>query len=131
MTFEAMSNTIRSRFHTLIAVAETVDVHYDNEIKNKPADKIWIRLNILPGQTTQVQIGATYRTVGIVIAQIFLPLGRGTKNLHSMADKVKTAFRAVTVSGVVFRAPSETNVGRTENWWQLNVTIPFYADDTT
>lgn len=133
MTFEAMANTIRSRFKTLVGDVEKIPVHYDNEQKDKPENKLWARLNILPGQSIQVEIGKSerFRTPGVMIVQLFLPIGKGMRDLHKMADKIKTAFRAVTVTGVVFRTPSEENVGRTGSWWQMNVSIPFYADDTT
>ena len=76
MTFEAMANAIRARFKLKITDVERVDVHHDNQDKEKPADKLWIRLNILPGETLQVSVGASqrYRTVGIVMVQIFLPI---------------------------------------------------------
>lgn len=133
MNFETMANTIRSRFSAQIATPESVPTQYDNHNMEPPDDQLWVRLTIVPGDSSQVSIGGDsnnrYRNVGVMIAQIFLPIGHGDQEAYQLADKIKTAFNSKSDSGVVFKTTSIARVGKTNSWWQLNVKCPFYADD--
>ena len=133
MTFEDTANVIRARFKLLITDVEGIEVHHDNQKKERPSGSLWVRLSIRSGETSQVSMGASerYRTIGIVTVSIFVPIGTGMKRAHALTDKVVTAFRGNTDTGVVFRAPRQVTVGRTEEWWQVNVIVPFYVDDLT
>lgn len=133
MTFEAMANAIRSRFKTQIADANSLPTQYDNDPTEPDKTGLWCRLSINPGDSFQKSIGAPganyHRTVGVMFAQLFVSVGKGDKALYEMADLIKTAFRCVAASSVHFGEPSIRKIGRTENYWQLNVNCPFYADD--
>ncbi len=133
MTFEAMANAIRSRFKTQVADALSLDTQYDNQGRDNPDNVTWCRLTVKPGQTQQVSIGSPGanrdRTPGVAIAQLFCPIGFGDGNLLNVADSVRTAFRRVSQSGVVFRTPYIQTVGQRQDSWQINVVCPFYADD--
>ncbi len=133
MTFEALANIIRSRFKTQIADVLSLFTQYDNQKADNPDNEIWCRLTIGFGESTQVANGGvgnnTFRTPGVMTAQIFAPMGMGEKGSYVIADAIKTAFRCVTDSGVVFRTPSIQRIGRVENSWQVNVNCPFHADD--
>lgn len=135
MGFESTANTIRSRFNTLIATAQSLATQYDNQDYTLPDATMWCRLTVLPGESAQVSIGAPasrrFRTAGVMTAQLFGPLGLGDKALLAMADQIVSAFRAVTVSGVTFETPSIINRGRNnqQNVWQVNVECPFRTDE--
>lgn len=131
MSKEAAADTIRSRYKTLVADAETLPTQYDNASFTPPEDSEWSRWTILFGDTTQVSVGATnqYRTAGIAVAQLFVPIETGDERAMQLADVVFTSFKPVTVNGVVFRTPGPpTNEGRDNKWWQYNVNCPFYFD---
>ena len=131
MSFETLANTIRGRFKTLVVASTGLLVAYDNA-PFTPTDGVkWVRFTVLPGDSVQASIGVAkrFRTVGVAVAQIFLPIDRGDKDALALAETVKLAFRATTVSGVTFRTPSLRRVGRTDNWYQINVNCPFYADE--
>jgi len=95
MTFEALANTIRSRFKTQIADAESLPTQYDNDPTEPDKTGLWCRLTINYGETMQKSIGApganVHRTVGVITAQLFSPVGEGDKALLEMADNIKTA----------------------------------------
>lgn len=131
MSYETVFNTIRSRFKTLIEDGESIPVHYDNAPFDKPDDSIWIRFTIVPGVTEQVEIPSTFRTFGLATAQVFTKIETGDKLALETADTVKSSFRAISVSGVTFRTPSLEVIGRSENWWQVNIECPFYSDETS
>jgi len=131
MTFEAMANIIRSRFKNQVVGATGLLVAYDNAPFDEPDNAVWVRFTVLTGDSDQASFGAQkrFRTIGIAVAQIFQPIMQGDKASLALADRIVTAFRSVTDSGVVFKTPSLRRVGRTEKFNQINVSCPFYADD--
>jgi len=132
MTSEAMANVIRSRFKTLVEDVESVVVVYDNDPTEPPDDDVWVRFTVLDGNTQQAEMGGaqtTYRTPGLATAQVFIPMNAGDKAGRELADVIVEAFRAVTVSGLTFRAPAVVPVGASGKWWQLNVNCTFYYDE--
>lgn len=129
---EAMHNTIRSRFATLIETGEGVTTRYDNDARDTPTSGQWVLFTILPGASDVGEFGAThrYRTPGVCVASIFSPLGQGDRSALVLADAIVDAFRTTVDSGVHFRVPSIERLGVSGGaWYQVNVTIPWYADE--
>ena len=132
MSHETLANTIRSRFKTQVADVESLPTQYDNAPLDKPENAEWARITIKESESNQTSIGGStnqHRTVGVLIVQLFAPWGQGDKEARRLADVVKAAFLAITVSGVRFRTPSVIPVGRTGDEWQINVSCPFEKDD--
>lgn len=129
---QVLDIAIQSRFHSAVASLETPDLptEYDNAKIEHPKDSIWARVNIRNGNTDHVQIGKpnTWRNNGVLIVQLFGPINTGMAQLNILADKVVVAFRRVTAGGVTYRSPSKQQLGRTRDWWQINVNCPFFAD---
>lgn len=126
-----MLTAIRSRFKAEVADAQSVPTQYDGDRQfTPPEDARWARWTVLPGESQMVELaGKNYRTRGVAIAQVFVPLDRGVQPALALADQIKTAFRSVEQGGVHFRTPSIANAGRDEQWLRVNVTCPWYADD--
>lgn len=126
-------DAIRSRYKTLVGDAQDIDVHYENSPKKLPADgeKKWIRTIILWDDQHQVETGAVprWRQEGILVSEIRVPLGEGDSAARVLADVVVTAFRGVSFNSITFRSPQPRRVGRVGNWWQFNVSCPFYIDE--
>jgi len=138
LTFQSMFDAIRARFKAQVedTISPSLPTQYDNAPFTQPEDSQWCRLTILPAGSTQEDIGTAthrYRTVGVIIAQIFTPLEKGDKEPLIVADTIKTPFRSVSAAGVVYRTPSIGVPGRSRDnkWWQVNLTCPFYADDVS
>jgi len=130
--FDAIATTIADKFEDVAALCG-VSVQYDNAPFNPPADDTWIRLRITHSQSNIVGIGKLnrYRNPGILIAQIFAPLNSGDGTIRSLAKEIGNDFRATTIDGVLFRAPSVEVVGENNGWWHVDLMIPFYADLVT
>lgn len=132
MTHQVLHDIIRTRFKNQVQIPQAISVAFDNAPFTKPDNTIWCRWTILTAESFQASIGGGTnidRTPGVCIAQIFGPIEAGDKNILTLADVIKGAFRRTTDTGVVFKVPSVTIVGRTENLWQVNVSCPFYADN--
>ena len=139
MNYEELHNIIRTRFQERIADVHSLTTQYDNQNLTKPQNKLWCRFTIKDGDTFQKSIGSPdtniHRAVGVAFAQLFCPIGKGDKDILAMADNIAEAFRGKSVSGVVFKTPSIKILGRVAadkrtagSEWQVNVSIPYYAD---
>lgn len=137
MNEETLGNTIRGRYKTNIgapAVGTPVPTDYDNAVlaAADKENKVWVRVTILGGISTQASFGAQnqlYRTPGVVEFQIFSPLNRGDKDARVLADRIVPLFRSVTIAGGLrFKTPYVATLGRVEHEWQINVVAPFEND---
>lgn len=130
-SFESIANTCRNRLATEIATPFSYPVLYDNA--PEPAHTgLWLRGNVLFGASRLVEFGGTvnnYRTIGVFLVQVRIPLAVGDQIALQAADRIADVFRAVTVSGVTFRAPSVDPFGRDGSWWLVNVQCPFFSDE--
>ena len=143
MTFQAVHNNIRNRFKdNFIDTSSNVgtdDIAWDNATFEEhddgtASDGIWCRFQILNGESEIRNLGGTIaRTVGVALASVFIPSGRGDKIGLVVADEIVSAFKGVThtYGGVTvnFRTPSVQSIGRDGSWFQINVTIPYFTDD--
>ena len=131
--WETMCNNIRSHFKTNVAdVVGSTTVLYDNDGANtKPDNARWVRLAIRPATDQQASLGSTprYRTFGVMIAQVFVPVSEGDQAALALGDIIASAFRGQAVSGVQFRTPIVQFIGRDGDDWQVNVNCPFYVDN--
>ena len=139
MSFLQTSTTIRSRFaQEWPQLRPAVPVAYDNVAFDPGRDALdaernpapWVRMTIIPGEGFQASLGTprVWRSTGVAVVQVFVPLAQGDAGAYGLADDVATIFRGVSVDGVVFRAPSLTRIGPDRSWYQINVATPFQAD---
>jgi len=133
MGYEAINNAIRTRFKTSVddVIAETIG--YDNAPFATPTDATHVYFTILPGAAEQRDMGGTTkgsRSVGVAVAQIFSLPNTGEERALEIADIIVAAFRCVTASGVEYLVPNLVRVGLVGGWYQLNVQIPFRADQS-
>ena len=136
---QKLHDVVRKRFAD--EFGDEFIVCYDNAPFEQPDNEMWIRWSVSNGDTYRVSIGAStsrYRHSGVAGAQIFSVLGKGTRDALILADRIVAKFLSITdktsVPGnsVVFRTPTITHVGRSDSqWWQINVSCPFYADEIT
>jgi hypothetical protein len=132
VTYEQLHSAIRSRFQNLIAQVLALPTIYDNDPTSPPAaGTAWCRFTILDGQSRQTVCGVTeYRLIGVAIAQLFGPAGRGDTALQRKVDAIIGAFRGRTAAGVRYGDAYEQRVGLTDegDCYQVNVVCPFQAD---
>lgn len=121
---------VKARFaanwtHTSIA--------YGNDVFTPTVGTAWVRVTMLDGSGQQTSLGSTSldRHAGVLVVQVFTPVGEGDDRARWLADQAAAIFRKVTVSGVLFQVPGVTRVGRTETWLQMNVACPYQRDELT
>lgn len=131
MDNETIHNVLRSRFQQQIADVLNLQVQYDNAPVARVNGEPWMRFTIRQGDWTQQTTGSLrrFRNYGIATASIFVPANQGDRDALQIADQIVSAFRGVTDTGVTCQTPSVLTVGKVQNEWQVNVHIPFTADD--
>lgn len=139
-TWTEFATVFRTRFATEFATPQALDFVIENQDEDDAdgvplfqSDDEWCRVVIRQGDSKQTSCGApgsrNFRTVGVAMVQIHVPLGGGDGRARALADSLKTAFQGVTVSGVIFKMPSLKGMGRQAQWWQVTVSIPFQFDE--
>lgn len=130
MSFQVEHNELRTRFSQQIG---TTPVAWPNVAYVPIVGTLWVRFNVVDGESTRTTIGATtnnVRSLGLVIVQIFAPLDKGNAAALAKADAVAAIFRDWCGSTVRCRTPSIKEVGPDGNgWYQVNVSVPFQRDE--
>lgn len=136
MTYEAISNAARKLFKdTAAAMSDPPYVEYDNYPRTEAvAETLWMRFQVLPANSDVREMGGgKARTFGIALASIFAAPKTGDKVALETADSIVAAFKQVgyTFGGVTvtFRTPELSVFGLVGDWYQVNVSIPFWTDD--
>ena len=97
----------------------------------------YVALFVLDGEGHQISLGAVvlHRWVGVILMQVFVLQDTGTRLAKTYANTLGAVFdRAEFSSGasglIRCRVPSVQEIGITNGWYQLNVSVPFIRDKT-
>lgn len=126
------ASTIRNEMNDNWAIQQPTVVLTFSDVNYKPVEgKAYIRVNILPGDQTQVSMGdlRRFRRIGVVAVQIFVPAGSGDGQAREIADSVATILQGRTLSGVILRGTGLTRVGVEGAWSMWTADTPYQADD--
>jgi hypothetical protein len=101
----------------------------------KNQDKLWVRPTIRFGNPTTLEKGeeALGERPGVFIIQVFLGQNLGIAEAENLCAAIENAFRLKTLDGVHCGEPSTVEVGMEpgmtlgDDWYQFNVTVPFWA----
>lgn len=133
MSFFADHTAIESRFETLWVDGSEArtPVAYENVDFKPKAEESFVRLTIIDGESRQASLedSPLHRRIGIIVIQIFTRPGLGTQPAEALADYAAIIFRSVQFSGITCRSPEYRKIGEVEDWYQINVEVPFYVDE--
>lgn len=108
----------------------TTTIKIENVPFKTPTDQSpWIRLTIIDGESNQIDLAGLHRRVGIIIISVFTQKNSGTVTARTYADTIAAIYRSARFGNVVCYSPTIIRVGTTEEWYQLNIKIPFYVDE--
>lgn len=75
------------------------------------------------------QSSRSTRLVGVVMAQVLVPRNEGTRKAREIADLIAGLFDKQKVGNVQFREAEARPIGATGQWWQMNVSVPFFVTE--
>lgn len=129
MTYLNAAAAVEARIETW-ATAQSLDVQWPNGAY-APTGRAWCRVQFFGLEASRASLGApaVYRHPALLIVSVFVPLGEGSGNAYTFADALCAAFRGVTAdTGIRYRAPTVTDIGERDGFYQVNVTVPFVRD---
>jgi len=131
MSFEDTRNAIESR---LKANWTVTPIKFQNVPFQETAEP-YVALFILDGEGSQISLGtpAVRRWPAVIKIQVFVPEDSGTKQARTYADSLgaifdRAQFSAGSSGTIRCRIPSIADIGVTDGWDQVNVTIPCMRD---
>lgn len=119
---------INSRFYALWP--EGVPVVMDNDANSFEPTQTWARLSIQPGFSVRASIAArTYRQLGRVYLQIFVPAQHGTSPGWDLAETFSTIFRDWRSSDqrILFNTPEFRISNAEPEYFTVICSIPYEA----
>ena len=91
--------------------------------------KEYVLVCVEPGrseQRTQGTRGArTWKRPGTLVFAIHVPLGIGTSRARELADAIRTSLEGEKIGGVIYRAMSDMDKGKTKSHYYLVVGLVF------
>jgi hypothetical protein len=131
VSFEALQQTLEQAMKDGWTATP---VFYENTPFKAPSAGAWIVFTVAmgPGTTFGIDGSTKYaRDTGLVSAQIFVPIGAGTKESRELIDAFIALFElAEFTGGISTYAASVTTLGvvGAGTWHQVSVTIPYRRD---
>ncbi|MCI7949305.1 electron transfer flavoprotein subunit beta [Klebsiella pneumoniae] len=129
MTLTEIRLAVISRMAAQTAIASDAVDYPNGPIFDPSGRNIWARLTNIPGQAGATEIGAgpvVHRT-GVLVIQLFVPVGSGTLLITQTADKLTELFEFQDDGRLSYFAVSAVPAGETDGWSQLNLQIPYRA----
>ncbi|HFO0258604.1 TPA: phage tail terminator-like protein [Raoultella ornithinolytica] len=129
MTLTEIRHAVISRMAAQTAIASEAVDYPNGPVFDPSGRSIWARLTNISGQAGATEIGAgpvVHRT-GVLIIQLFVPVGSGTLQITQTADKLTELFEFQDDGRLSYFAVSAVPAGETDGWSQLNLQIPYRA----
>lgn len=106
----------------------------DNEKFDPPVGAPWGRMVVRHQTRAQETLGGVgsrkFQSDGLAIVQCFGPLNEGASAADALAKVVMDALEGGTFTGVRFNSATPTEVGPTDDWYQINVSAAFNYTET-
>lgn len=130
-----IDKTVLDRFDA-VAVSESMPTQYPNKAFAPPANSKWCRAFVTHGRSwnpliTGIALDTGMREECALVVESFWPIGAGSKPATDFAHTVGQAFRTRADAGIRYRSRQIDQMGITpsQKWFQVNIRIPFVADE--
>lgn len=106
-------------------------VKYSNVDYLPAAGIAWCELHVLASDSIRASIGDTalHRSTGVISINFYEPRNTGTAAGKHKADLAAAVFRDAQFNSITCRSPVITEVGEVNEWYVINMTVPYYRDE--
>jgi len=129
-TYNDVRAAIEGRIATQMAIAPAYPVSYQNVPFSPPNNTPWLQVFVRFGDNAYATLASFNRQNGVLVVNVFTPIGNGAAANYTIAERVKDLFDRQIVSGIIFDAASGPNVvtpAAPEPYFQTQLTITFEA----
>jgi hypothetical protein len=127
MTAKAETIAIEDRFATNFTICS---VKYANVKFDPTPGQAWADINIVIADSMRAEVGGgLHRNIGIISVNIYEPVNTGTAAGKKKADLAAAVYRGQKFSGITCRSPKIVQVGEIDEWYVINMSVPFYRDE--
>lgn len=127
MTYKNETISIESRFSSAFTACS---VKYSNVNFRPVPGTAWAELHVIVADSQHAEVGASlHRNVGLISVNIYEPRGHGTAEGKYKADKAAAVFRSQQFDGITCYSPKVVEVGEIEEWYVINMSVPYYRDE--
>jgi hypothetical protein len=95
-----------------------------------PNNTPWLQVFVRFGDNNYATLTSFNRQNGVLVVNVFTPIGVGAAANYTIAERVKDLFDRQTVSGIIFDAasgPAQVTPASPEPYYQTQLTITFEA----
>ncbi len=117
---------IEDRFNTLWA---DTAISWDNVKYNPTRGVPFIRVQVEWAGSEQITTGPRIRGDGFILVAVFSPYRQGTSPALGLADNVATLMNMWQSGNLTTKVATIERIGQNEEWYQVNVLIPFIYDE--
>lgn len=129
-TYNDIRAAIEGRIATQMAIAPVYPVSYQNVPFTPPNNAPWLQAFIRFGDNNYATLNSFNRQNGVLMVNVFTPIGVGVAANFTIAERVKNLFDRQTVSSIIFDAasgPSQVTPAAPEPYFQTQLTVTFEA----
>ena len=134
-TYNDIRAAIEGRIATQMAISPAYPVSYQNVPFTPPNNSPWLQVFLRLGDNAYATLlpigGAGFnRQNGVLVVNVFTPIGAGTAANFTIAERVKDLFDRAKFSSIIFDAasgPSQVIPSAPEPYYQTQLTITFEA----
>lgn len=132
--YSRLSDVLNAEVNQLLEVDNSITVRFENDFRVQPTSGTWCYSMIQYGPRERVDISARparYRVRGNLIVSVLTQITDGMSSLLTIVDTISDHFNSVTISGITFRTPTVSQVGRSSDglWWRVDISLPYIADE--
>ena len=125
MTNEGIRQQIAGRVSSSWATATPIAVL--NRVFEPPNDSSWAQYNILFGQTMEGELMGVGIRIGVIMFEVNVPVGDGTRVLNILSDRAEAMFRYQDLNGVQTEEPHTETRGEVGGYYRAVTIIPFHT----
>lgn len=126
MTFDDIRIALQTRMIAWLDAPLAFDGHPSPPaVKTAQADKTpWCRVTIRDGDSGFATTASTLRP-GVLFVQVFTADGIGDALARQLASSLAAHLEGWTSGALRLEAATLTNIGPSDGWYQLNVSVPW------
>lgn len=128
-----LSEAVETLYQTFLSEwgSKTLVILDNEKAPALPAE--WVRVSVRHTASTQSTLGAPgnrrFRRRASLFAQIFVPVDRGTKRAHELAQAAREIFEGKTFGNIGFFDCIVRELGVDGKWYQINLEAIFEYDE--